>query len=210
MKQLSSLDAQFLAIENPRTYGHVASLAIYDPSTAPGGDLRSEDICRMLSERLHLLPPFRWKLVNVPFGLDQPYWVEDPDFNLDFHVRESAIPPPGTEAQLCETVARLHARPLDRTRPLWEVYVIQGLEDGRVALSSTRSTTPPSTACRATRSSPRILDPSPEGRDIDPPDDEYHGERVPGDLEMLGRGVLGPSRPARARAARGARACCPT
>ena len=198
MKQLSSLDAQFLAIENPRTYGHVASLAIYDPSTAPGGDLRSEDISRMLSERLHLLPPFRWKLVNVPFGLDQPYWIEDPDFNLDFHVRESAIPPPGTEAQLCETVARLHARPLDRTRPLWELYVIQGLEDGRVALfNKVHHSAVDGVSGNEILSA--ILDPSPEGREIDPPEDEYHGERVPGDLEMLGRGVMSlPGQPVRA------------
>src|SRR4051812_1819143 len=198
MKQLSSLDAQFLAIENPRTYGHVASLAIYDPSTAPGGDLRREDISRMLSERLHPLPPLRWELVNVPFRPHQPYWVEDPDFHLDFHVRESAVPPPGTIEQLCETVARLHARPLDRTRPLWELYVIQGLENGHVALfNKVHHSAVDGVSGNEILSA--ILDPSPEGREIDPPEHEYHGERVPGDLEMLGRGVLGlPGQPVKA------------
>ena len=92
MRQLTSLDAQFLAMESSRTYGHVGGLAVYDPSTAPGGQLEVGDICRLVSERMHLLPPFRWRLVEVPFGLDHPYWIEDPDFDLDFHIRESARP----------------------------------------------------------------------------------------------------------------------
>src|SRR6185436_7192271 len=130
MRQLTSLYAQFLAVESSRTYGHVGSLCVCDPSTAPGGELTMQDLCRMVSERLHLLPPFRWKLVNVPFGLDLPYWVEDPDFDLDFHLRESAIPPPGDDRKLAETVSRIFARPLDRARPLWELYLIHGLPEG--------------------------------------------------------------------------------
>ena len=115
MRQLTSLDAQFLAVESARTYGHVGGLAVYDPATAPGGELEIEDICRLVGERIHLLPPFRWRLVGVPLGLDHPYWVEDPDFDLDFHIRDSAVPPPGDDRQLAETVARIFARPLDRT-----------------------------------------------------------------------------------------------
>ena len=134
MRQLTPLDAQFLAIETSRTYGHVGGLAVYDPSTAPGGELGVDDLCRLVSERVHLLPPFRWRLAQVPLGLDLPYWTEDEDFDLDFHIRESAVPPPGDDRQLGETVARIFARPLDRSRPLWELYVIQGLEHGRVAL----------------------------------------------------------------------------
>jgi hypothetical protein len=91
MRQLKSVDAQFLAVESARTYGHVGGLAIYDPASAPGGDLTVEDICRLVGERLHLLPPLRWKLASVPFGLDLPYWVEDRDFDFDFHVRESSL-----------------------------------------------------------------------------------------------------------------------
>ena len=131
MRQLTSLDAQFLGVETSRTYGHVGGLAVYDPSTAPGGTLEIGDVCRMVSERLHMLPPFRWRLVEVPFGIDLPYWVEDPAFDLDFHIRESAVPPPGDDRRLAETVARIFARPLDRSRPLWELYLIQGL--GRAA-----------------------------------------------------------------------------
>jgi hypothetical protein len=109
MRQLTSLDAQFLGIETSRTYGHVGSLAVYDPSTAPGGRLETADICRLVGERLHLLPVFRWRLATVPFGLDLPYWVDDPDFDLDFHIRESAVPAPGDDGKLAETVA--HLRP---------------------------------------------------------------------------------------------------
>jgi len=198
MRQLSSLDAQFLAVENARNYGHVASLAVYDPSTAPGGDLQIEDVCRMVSERLHLLPPFRWRLVSVPLGLDQPYWVEDPDFDIDFHIRESAVPPPGNERQLCETVARLHARPLDRSRPLWELYLIHGLEHGRKALF-TKIHHAAVDGVSGNEILSVLLDPSPEGRDIPPPEGDETGERVPSDLEMLGRGLAGlPAQPVRA------------
>ena len=98
MRQLTSLDAQFLALESTRAYGHVSGLAIYDPSTAPGGQLRREDLCRLVGERIEGLAPFRWKLAEVPFGLDHPYWIEDPDFDLDFHIRELALPPDGLAA----------------------------------------------------------------------------------------------------------------
>src|SRR5204863_8583404 len=134
MRQLTSLDAQFLALESANQTGHVAGLAILDPSTKPSGDLTFEDICRLMEERLPLLPPLRWRLVQVPLGLDLPYWVDDPDFDLEFHVRETAIPAPGDDRQLAETVQRVFGRPLDRGRPLWELYVIHGLEGGRVAL----------------------------------------------------------------------------
>ncbi|HET6506403.1 MAG TPA: wax ester/triacylglycerol synthase family O-acyltransferase [Baekduia sp.] len=199
MKQLTSLDAQFLAVESSRTYGHVGSLCVYDPSTAPGGTLTVKDLCRMVGERLHLLPPFRWKLVNVPFGLDLPYWVEDPDFDLDFHIRESAIPPPGDDRKLAETVSRIFARPLDRTRPLWELYLIHGLPDGRVALL-TKVHHAVVDGVSGNEILTVLLDPSPEGKEI-PPDEHAgrHGERVPSDLEMLARGAAGvPRQPLRA------------
>src|SRR3954468_5484471 len=134
MRQLTSLDAQFLALETPPQTGHVAGVAILDPSTAPGGSLGCDAIKDLLKERLPLLPPMRQRLVDVPCGLDYPYWVDDADFDLDFHVRELALPPPGDDNQLAEQVARLHGRPLDRARPLWEIYVISGLRDGHVAV----------------------------------------------------------------------------
>src|SRR3954451_23231895 len=112
MRQLTSLDAQFLAVESGRTYGHVGSLCVYDPATAPGGELTIKDICRMVAERLHLLQPFRCHVVSVPLDLDLPYWEEDPDFDLDFHIRESDIPPPGADRKLAEPSTRIIARAL--------------------------------------------------------------------------------------------------
>jgi WS/DGAT/MGAT family acyltransferase len=198
MRQLTSLDAQFLAVESARTYGHVGGLAVYDPATAPGGDLSVRDICRLVGERLHLLPPFRWRLVGVPLGLDHPYWVEDPDFDLDFHIRDSAVPPPGDDRRLAETVARIFARPLDRTRPLWEIYLIHGLEGGRVALL-TKVHHSVVDGVSGNEILAVLLDPSPEGREIPPPDSAPTGGRVPGELEMLGRGLMGlPLQPLRA------------
>ncbi len=198
MRQLTSLDAQFLSIETSRTYGHVGSLAVYDPSTAPGGRLETADICRLVGERLHLLPVFRWRLATVPFGLDLPYWVDDPDFDLDFHIRESAVPPPGDDGKLAETVARIFARPLDRARPLWELYLIQGLQDGRAGLL-TKIHHAVVDGVSGNEILSVLLDPSPEGRELPPPPPEPTGERVPGDLEMLGRGLAGlPRQPLRA------------
>src|SRR3954462_5773312 len=90
MRQLTSLDAQFLALENSNQTGHVAGLTILDPSTMPTGELTFKDICNRMEERMPPLPPLRWRLVEGPLGLDCPYWLDVPDFYLDFHVRELA------------------------------------------------------------------------------------------------------------------------
>jgi WS/DGAT/MGAT family acyltransferase len=201
VRQLTSLDAQFLAMESARTYGHVSGLAIYDPSTAPGGSLRREDLCRLIGERIHMLPPFRWKLAEVPLGVDHPYWVEDPDFDLEFHVRESAVPPPGDDRALADVVARIVARPLDRARPLWAVYVIHGLPNGRVAVL-TKVHHAAVDGVSGAEILTALVDLSPEGRaaeDLPDKPDRPAGERVPSPLEMLGRGLLGvPRQPVRA------------
>jgi diacylglycerol O-acyltransferase / wax synthase len=198
MRQLTSLDAQFLAVETPRTYGHVGGLAVYDPSSAPSGRLELPDVCKLVAERLHLLPPFRWRLVEVPFGLDHPYWVEDPDFDIDFHIREAAIPPPGDDRRLADVVSRIFARPLDRSHPLWELYLIQGLKDGRVGMLTKVHHSVVDGVSGAEILSV-LLDLEPEGREIPPPEPGHDGERVPSDLEMLGRGLAGlPRQPLRA------------
>jgi diacylglycerol O-acyltransferase / wax synthase len=193
MRQLTPLDAQFLAIETSRTYGHVGGLAVYDPSTAPDGRLGIPEISRLVADRLHLLPPFRWRLMQVPFGLDLPYWTEDEDFDLDFHIRESAVPPPGDDQQLAQTVGRIFARPLDRSRPLWELYLIHGVEGGRVALL-TKVHHAVVDGVSGNEILTVLLDPSPEGREIEPPGEDSPAGRRPGDLEMLGRGLAGLAR----------------
>ena len=129
MKQLSGSDAMFLQFERGNNFMHVASLAIYDPSTAPGGGVRFKDVLRFFASRLEQFPQFRRRLVTVPLSLDRPYWIEDPSFDVEFHVRHIALPHPGDWRQLCIQVARIHSRPLDRSKPLWEAYVIEGLHN---------------------------------------------------------------------------------
>jgi WS/DGAT/MGAT family acyltransferase len=190
MRQLISLDAQFLALETSRQYGHVGGLAILDPSTR-GGALDVSDVCRLLAERLPLVPPLRWRLAEVPLNLDYPYWVDDPDFDLEFHVREIALPAPGNESQLAEQVARIVARPLDRSRPLWELYLIQGLQDGHVAVL-TKIHHAVIDGLSGAEIMAALLDLSPEGRDVTAT--APAGESMPGRAEMLARGLLGVAR----------------
>ena len=112
MRQLTSLDAQFLALETPRQSGHVGGVAILDTvHRARRHARRHATSRRSIAERLPLLPPLRWRLAEVPLGLDYPYWVDDADFDLDFHVRELALPAPGTDEQLAEQVARIVVAP---------------------------------------------------------------------------------------------------
>ncbi len=129
MKQLSGLDATFINVETANAPTHISGLAIYDQSTAPGGKVTFKGILANVESRLHLARCFRQKIVRVPFGFDHPYWIEDADFDLEFHVRHIALPSPGDWRQLCIQVARLHARPLDLNKPLWEMYVIEGLDE---------------------------------------------------------------------------------
>jgi WS/DGAT/MGAT family acyltransferase len=132
MKQLTGLDVSFLLMETPNTYGHVNGLSIYDRPSAdfdPFAEVRNR-----LSIMVGHLEPLRRKVVEVPFELDRPYWIEDADFDIDFHVRHIGLAPPGAVDQLAEQVARIVGRKMDRSRPLWEAYVIEGLADGRWAL----------------------------------------------------------------------------
>lgn len=129
MKQLSGADAMFLQLEHGNNFMHVASLAIYDPSTAPGGKVRFKDVLRHFAARVEEFPQFRRRLVRVPLSLDRPYWVEDSGIDVEFHVRHIALPHPGDWRQLCIQVARLHSRPIDRSKPLWEAYIIEGLHN---------------------------------------------------------------------------------
>lgn len=135
-RQLSSLDVQFLNAETDTTFLHVGSLTLLDPSQLPGRRLSVDAVRDVIRSRLHLIGPLRWRLRKVPFGLDLPYWDDTIDPDLGYHIRAVSLAAPGTSQQLCDLVAELDARPLDRTRPLWEFYLISGLADGRQALYS--------------------------------------------------------------------------
>ena len=128
MRQLSALDAGFLYSDTSQANANVTLIQIYDQSTAPGGKVRFKSIMAHIESRLSGLPLFRSKLQRVPLDLDHPYWVDDPNFDLEYHVRHIALPKPGDWRQFCIQASRIHARPLDLNRPLWEIYVVEGLD----------------------------------------------------------------------------------
>jgi len=130
MDQLSPQDAQFLYLETPDNLTHLTSVSIFDQSTVPGGEVvRFRDILTHVESRLHMSPIFKRRLVHVPLELDFPYWVDDEHFDLEYHVRHGRLPEPGDWRQFCIHVARYHSRPLDMNRPLWEMYVVEGLDN---------------------------------------------------------------------------------
>jgi len=119
--RLSGQDAAFLYLERPNMHMHVAGLSVLDPSTRPGGRVRAEDLAAVITSRLHLVPRFRQKVVFVPGSLARPVWMDDEDFDIEFHLRRAALPAPGGRRELADYVQRVHSRPLDRTKPLWEI-----------------------------------------------------------------------------------------
>ncbi|MCB0966977.1 MAG: wax ester/triacylglycerol synthase family O-acyltransferase [Ilumatobacter sp.] len=132
MQQLTGLDAAFLYMETPTTYGHVNGLSLYQ---RPSPDFKPYEVVReRFAAMVGHIEPLRRRVAEVPFGLDHPYWFDDPEFDLDYHVREIGLAPPGNQEQLGEQVARIIGRKMDRRHPLWEVYVIEGLDDGHWAL----------------------------------------------------------------------------
>ena len=181
LKQLTGLDAAFLALETPKTTGHVGGVSVLDAKNAPE-PLTLELLTSVLAERLPLVPVLRRKLLNVPLGLDQPYWIDDPDFDIEYHIREIALPRPGSQAQLTEQVARLHARPLDRSRPLWEIYLITGLAKRRAAVY-TKIHHAAIDGVSGTELLTVLLDLKPEGREL-PPASEFEPARPPGPVSL--------------------------
>jgi diacylglycerol O-acyltransferase / wax synthase len=176
MQQLTGMDASFLALETANTTGHVGGLSVVDPSTA-SEPLTLARLTEVMAERLPLVPVLRRKLLNVPLGLDQPYWIDDADFDIEYHVREIALPRPGSDAQLDEQVSRLHARPLDRSRPLWELYLITGLARDRAAVYS-KIHHAAVDGVSGTELLTVLFDLTPAGREL-PPAEPFRPERPP-------------------------------
>ena len=186
MKQLSGMDATFLYLDTPTTFGHVTGLMIFerpseefDPYAAVHAKYAS-----LIGE----LEPLRRRLVEVPLGLDHPYWVDDPNFDLDFHIREIHLARPGMVDQLADQVSRIVGRPMDRSRPLWEVYVIDGLDDGNWAmLTKYHHATIDGAAGQLmlnilTDTDPNATPPAP-GR-------AWEAEPLPSDIDLLRRAVI--------------------
>jgi len=182
MQRLSGLDAVFLYSETSSNHMHVGSVIVVDPSTIEGG--WSFDRMRaVVDDRLPLMPPFRRRLVGVPFGIHHPIWVEDPDFDLDYHLRRAALPAPGGRPQLEEFAADVFSRPLDRTRPLWEMHVVEGLEHGQIAVVSKMHHAAIDGVSGA-ELTVNMLDLTPEPRVIGRSEPPWRPDRVPSDVEM--------------------------
>ena len=183
MQRLSGADATFLYLQNARSHMEVAAVVVLDPSGVEGG-FSFERAREVVASRLHLVPPFRRRLVHVPFELDTPRWIEDPDFDLDYHVRRAALPAPGGPGELATFAGDVVSRPLDRSRPLWELHVVEGLEDGRIAVvSKTHHAAVDGVSGAELLAS--LVDLEPDAPDPDPPEEPWQPERVPSELELV-------------------------
>ncbi len=131
MQTMSPLDASFLHIEDAVTHMHIGSIGIFE-GPVPGG----EEVPAAIAAQLPLVPRYRQKVRFVPLALGRPTWVDDPHFNLDYHVRRTALPAPGGDQELRNLVGRVMSQQLDRAKPLWEIWIAEGLDDGRWAFIS--------------------------------------------------------------------------
>jgi WS/DGAT/MGAT family acyltransferase len=172
----------FVYMETATNHMHVTGVFILDPSTAPEG-LTFEQVHAMVARRLDRAQPFRRRLVEVPFHLAHPVWIEDPDFDLDYHVRRACLPSPGGQAELEDFLGQVAALPLDRNRPLWEMYVVEGLEGGRQAVVLKMHHAAIDGVSGAELSASwldLVADPSP-----DADEDHWRPERAPNEIDLL-------------------------
>ncbi|HLX88830.1 MAG TPA: wax ester/triacylglycerol synthase family O-acyltransferase [Acidimicrobiales bacterium] len=187
MERLGGLDAAFLYFETPSMHMHVCGLLVLDPSTMPGG-FAFDRIRQLLLERHPLMPSMSRRLAVAPFNLGRPYWVKDPDFDIDYHVRRIGVPGPGDDRQLAEVAGDIASRPLDRSRPLWEMWVIEGLANGNVAVMAKMHH---STIDGISGANMMVylfdLDPAAPAPAVV---DEAPAERMPREIELFGRGAL--------------------
>ena len=183
MQRLTGMDATFLYMETPSAYMHVAGLMVLDPSTVEGG-FTMDSVREFYGSRLHLAAPFRRRLVEIPMGLHHPLWVEDPDFDLDYHLRHIAVPPPGGPQQLAELTSHLVKLHLERDRPLWECWIIEGLEGGNIGVL-TKVHHAAIDGVSGNEITVAMLQLNPDD-DAPPPTEEWHPDRIPTEIERLG------------------------
>jgi WS/DGAT/MGAT family acyltransferase len=196
VQRLSGTEAAFLYLETPSTHMHVTGTLVLDPGSLEGRETFAE-VRRLMEERLHLLPPFRRRLVQVPLGAAHPVWIEDPDFDLDDHLQRWELPAPGSRAELEELVGELAGQPLERTRPLWHMDVVEGLEDGRIAVVA-RIHHAAIDGVSGAELMASLFDLTPEIAPVPPPDEPWVPEPMPTDAALLagavGEGARSPLR----------------
>jgi diacylglycerol O-acyltransferase / wax synthase len=182
--RLSAVDASFLHQEKEASHMHVGALVVFEGPVPPREDFRAH-----LESRLRLVPRYRQKLAVPRFEMGRPFWVDDPSFNLDYHVRQTALPKPGSEEQLRLLVGRIFSQRLDRSKPLWELWVVQGLEDGRFALiSKTHHALVDGVA--GVDIATVLFDLSPVPGEL-PEDDDWMAEPEPSSVDLVAEGVKG-------------------
>jgi diacylglycerol O-acyltransferase len=189
MQRLSGLDAGFLYMETPTLHMHTLKISVMDPSTAPGG-YSFDQVKQELSSRLHLLPPFRRRLVAVPLMLHHPVWIEDPDFDIDWHVRRIAVPTPGTQRDFCNLISDIASRQLDRSRPLWEIWVVEGLEHGHVGFVAKIHHSVADGVAAADLLA-NVLTPDPDLHQSPPPETTWAPDAMPSRTQLLLGAVSG-------------------
>ncbi|MCW2679839.1 MAG: hypothetical protein JWM62_1240 [Frankiales bacterium] len=177
--RLSPLDVSFLYMETPTTAMHVGGVAVFQP---PEEGFDYDRLVELISQRIALVPRYRQKVRLIPGRLANPVWVDDEDFDVTYHVRRSALPKPGTDAQLRDLVGRLQGRQLDRSRPLWEIYLVEGLEGGRVGVI-TKTHHAMVDGVSAVDIGTVILDLTPEPREV--PEDDWQPRREPGAAALM-------------------------
>ncbi|MBK7722830.1 MAG: wax ester/triacylglycerol synthase family O-acyltransferase [Austwickia sp.] len=182
--RLNPLDASFLYLEEPTTAMHVGSVMIFEP---PPEGLEYDDLLALLSARIGQVSRYRQRIKELPGKLANPVWVDDTDFDLAYHVRRSALPRPGNREQLQEFVARIQSRPLDREHPLWEIYLVEGLDKDRFALV-TKTHQALVDGVHAVDIAHLILDETPEYRPATVP--AWTPRRSPSDLELVAEAAL--------------------
>jgi WS/DGAT/MGAT family acyltransferase len=183
MERLSGLDASFLYLETPSLHMHVALTLELDPSTVPGGYSFGR-IKKSIAARIPCAPVFRRRLVEVPFRLGHPVWVDDPDFDIDYHVRRAAVPRPGGLRELADLAGDIAGHQLDRSKPLWEMWIVEGLADERIAMiAKMHHSTVDGVSGAALLSVLFDLEPSPEPEEELP--DVPMDDRIPSGLELM-------------------------
>jgi diacylglycerol O-acyltransferase len=183
--RLTAIDASFLHQEGPESHMHVGGLTRFEGPPPP-----FEELLDALRMRLHLVPRYRQKLHVPPAGTGRPLWVDDPTFNLEYHVRQTALPKPGSEQQLLRLMGRIFSQQLDRSRPLWENWIVEGLEDGGFALIS-KTHHAMIDGIAGVDIAQVMFDLSPVPADVEHPDEPWQPAREPTPVEVLAAGTLG-------------------
>jgi len=188
VERVKGLDAAFLALETPTMHMHMAAVLVLEPPEHFGSEppaVLADRIRAVVEERLHLVPLLRRRAVRVPFGLHHPVWVDDPGFDLDYHVQRARLPAPGGPAELAAVVSAIVGRPLDPSRPLWEMHVVEGLDNGHVAVVP-KIHHAAIDGVSGAETLAAFLDIGPEGRVVPQPLRAWRPDPIPGDVELLG------------------------